>query len=49
MHKQDKIVELRATIIELKLSNPYDRTIPQLNQQLDKLIQDVQLRPTEEA
>ena len=49
MIKQDRIVELRNRIIALKLSNPYDKTIPQLNQQLDKLIQDVQLRPTEEA
>ena len=34
------IEELRATIIELKLTNPYDARIPKLNQLYDSLIKD---------
>jgi hypothetical protein len=45
MNKQDQIVELRNRIIALKLSNPYDKSIPKLNQQLDQLTYD-QPEPT---
>ena len=40
MNQQDRIVELRNRIIALKLSNPWDETIPHLNQKLDELIRD---------
>jgi hypothetical protein len=45
MNKQEQIVELRNRIIALKLSNPYDRSIPKLNQKLDQLTY-VQPKPT---
>ncbi len=37
------IEELRATIIELKLTNPYDARIPKLNQMYDSLIKGKEL------
>ena len=45
MNRQDQIVELRNRIIALKLSNPYDKSIPKLNQHLDRLTHD-QPKPT---
>lgn len=43
MSKQEQIVELRGQIIALKLSNPYDKSIPKLNQKLDELIRDEEI------
>ena len=39
------IEELRATIIELKLSNPYDAQIPKLNQLYDSLLKEGRTNP----
>lgn len=41
-----QIEVLRAQIVALKLSNPYDASIPKLNQKLDNLIHHVQPKPT---